>query len=80
MNLNQPIIIPQFTSLPDVSEQTQMGKSTILAWEAMGKFPKAVRLSRNKRVWLQSDIDSWMIEQRDKAAIKSESVEVAEVK
>lgn len=67
---------PQFSSLPDVSKQTQMGKSTVLAWEAAGKFPKAIRLSRNKRVWLKSDVDTWMIEQRDKS---SKSIEVAEV-
>jgi predicted DNA-binding transcriptional regulator AlpA len=80
MDFNQKSITPQFSSLPNISEQTQMGKSTILAWEALGKFPKAVRLSRNKRVWLQSDIDSWMIEQKDKSSIKAESIKVAEVK
>lgn len=70
---------PQFSSLPDVSKQTQMGKSTVLAWEAAGKFPKAVRLSRNKRVWLKSDVDTWMIEQRDKSSKQADLIELAEV-
>lgn len=76
MNLTPSNITPQFASLSDVSNQTQMGKSTILAWEASGKFPNAVRLSRNKRVWLQSDVDSWMIEQRDKSSKQSDSIEI----
>jgi len=57
--LNQ---VPRFTNLVDVAIQTSLGKSTILAWEAKGKFPKAVRLSPTKRVWLQSDISNWMLE------------------
>jgi predicted DNA-binding transcriptional regulator AlpA len=53
---------PRFTNLIEVSRQTSLGKSTVLAWEAQGKFPKAVRLSPTKRVWLQSDISNWMLE------------------
>jgi predicted DNA-binding transcriptional regulator AlpA len=53
---------PRFTNLIEVARQTSLGKSTILAWEAQGKFPKAVRLSPTKRVWLQSDISNWMLE------------------
>ena len=54
--------IPRFTNLAEASKQTCLGKSTILAWESSGKFPKAVRLSTTKRVWLQSDIANWMLE------------------
>lgn len=53
---------PKFTNLPEVAKQTCLGKSTILAWESQGKFPKAIRLSPTKRVWLQSDISGWMLE------------------
>jgi predicted DNA-binding transcriptional regulator AlpA len=59
MNVNNQT--PQFTNLSEVAKQTSLGKSTILAWESQGKFPKAVRLSATKRVWLQSDIANWML-------------------
>lgn len=52
---------PRFRSLPEVSEITQLGKSTILAWEADGRFPKAVRLSPTRRVWLEQDVYEWML-------------------
>ena len=53
---------PRFKSLPEVSEITQLGKSTILAWEAQGRFPKAVRLSKTRRVWLEQDVHHWMLQ------------------
>ena len=52
----------RFKSLPEVSEITQLGKSTILAWEAQGRFPKAVRLSKTRRVWLEQDVHHWMLQ------------------
>ena len=52
---------PRFKSLPEVSEITQLGKSTILAWEADGRFPKAIRLSPTRRVWLEQDVYNWML-------------------
>lgn len=52
---------PRFKSLPEVSEITQLGKSTILAWEADGRFPKAIRLSPTRRVWLEQDVYEWML-------------------
>lgn len=58
-NVSEP---PRFISLPEVSEMTQLGKSTILAWEAQGRFPVAVRLSKTRRVWLEQDIHQWMLQ------------------
>ena len=52
----------KFIRLPEVSIMTGLGKSTILAWEAGGKFPQATRLSATMRVWLQQDITNWIIE------------------
>jgi len=51
---------PRFIKLPEVANQTGMGKSTILAWESQGRFPKAVRLSKTIRVWLEDDVNNWM--------------------
>ena len=39
---------PRFISLPEVSEITQLGKSTILAWEAQEKFLKHAAFGLNK--------------------------------
>jgi len=51
---------PLFLRLQQVAEVTAMGASTILAWEKKGKFPRAVRLSPGKRVWLSSDVKEWV--------------------
>lgn len=60
MTYNPPSSAPKFVRLEQVSKRTSLGKSTILAWEATGKFPKAIRLSATLRVWLESDIDNWI--------------------
>ena len=56
-------IHPKFLKIDSVASQVGMGKSTVLAWESTGKFPRAVRLSKTIRVWLQQDIDNWILEQ-----------------
>lgn len=43
-----------------VSELTSLGKSTIRLWESLGKFPKSIKLSQTKRVWLESDLNKWI--------------------
>ena len=53
--------VNKFIKIDLVSNLTSLGKSTILLWESQGKFPKAVRLSKTKRVWLESDINDWII-------------------
>ena len=58
---------PRFLKLETVSAQTGMGKSTVLAWEATGRFPRAVRLSATLRLWLQEDVDNWIRDQHAKA-------------
>jgi prophage regulatory protein len=52
---------PKFLDIKEVSERINLGKSTILAWEAKGKFPIAIRLSKTRRVWLESDVTDWML-------------------
>jgi predicted DNA-binding transcriptional regulator AlpA len=53
----------RFIKLQEVSLLTTLGKSTILAWEAKGNFPKAIRLSKTLRVWLLEDIQNWISKQ-----------------
>jgi|FLOH01.1.fsa_nt_gi predicted DNA-binding transcriptional regulator AlpA len=66
---NTPIQ-PKFSKIDSVASQVGLGKSTVLAWESTGKFPRAVRLSHTVRVWLQQDIDNWILEQHGKSLTK----------
>lgn len=52
----------KFINLKEVTQRVCLGKTTVLQWEAEGKFPRAVRLSPNKRVWLDADITQWMLD------------------
>ena len=54
-----------FLRLRDVAERTAMGASTVLAWEKAGKFPKAVRLSPGKRVWLAEHVNAWICDRAE---------------
>ena len=49
-----------FKTIEQTSEIVSLSKSTILLWESQGRFPKAIRLSKKKRVWLSADIDHWV--------------------
>jgi len=53
--------INRFKDINQVSEITSLGKSTIRLWEAEGKFPISIKLSQNKRVWLEADLNEWML-------------------
>ena len=76
MNQQQNEIGIKFIRLPEVSLLTGLGKSTILAWEAGGKFPEATRLSATMRVWLKQDITNWILE---KSGSKSQLREIKNV-
>lgn len=54
--------IPHFIDLKEVTARVCLGKTTVLLWEAEGRFPRAVRLSPNKRVWLDTDVTQWMLD------------------
>ena len=51
----------RFKNINETSEIVSLSKSTILLWESQGRFPKAVRLSKKKRVWLESDLNDWVL-------------------
>ena len=64
---------PKFSKIDAIASQTGLGKSTVLAWESTGKFPRAVRLSSTIRVWLQEDVDDWIREKHAKAIAPNKS-------
>ena len=51
----------RFKNINETSEIVSLSKSTIVLWESQGRFPKAVRLSKKKRVWLESDLHDWVL-------------------
>ncbi len=57
---NQTQGTPKLIRIDEVKLRTGLGKSTILAWEASGRFPKAIRLSKTLRLWLEADINEWI--------------------
>jgi prophage regulatory protein len=68
--MNQHQATPRFIRLDEVASRLGLGKSTVLSWESLGKFPKAVRLSPTARVWLETDVNTWMVEQHSKTTIQ----------
>lgn len=55
----------RFINIKEACRRTCLGKTTLLTWEADGKFPKAVRLSASKRVWYEGDINEWILAKRN---------------
>jgi predicted DNA-binding transcriptional regulator AlpA len=51
----------RFKNINETSQIVSLSKSTIVLWESQGRFPKAVRLSKKKRVWLESDLNDWVL-------------------
>jgi prophage regulatory protein len=66
---------PRFARIAEVAEKVGLGKSTILAWESQGKFPRAIRLSPTLRVWLEEDIHKWILAKHAATSSQSQSVE-----
>lgn len=54
----------RFINIKEVCRRTCLGKTTVLNWEANGNFPRAVRISSNKRVWYEGDINAWILSKR----------------
>jgi len=55
-----------------VCKKVSLGKTTILLWESATKFPLALRLSAGKRLWVESDIDEWILSHRNSANLTQE--------
>jgi prophage regulatory protein len=49
--------------LPQVKSATGLSKSTIYARIAEGTFPKQVSIGPRLVVWVESDIQNWIVEQ-----------------
>ena len=52
--------VNQLKDINQTSAIVSLGKSTIRLWEAEGKFPRSIKLSKTKRVWKLSDLNQWI--------------------
>lgn len=40
----------------------RVSNTTLLRWEAAGRFPRRIRLAGTTVAWLKSEIDQWFID------------------
>lgn len=48
--------------LPDVRKKTGLSRSQIYRLEALGQFPKRIKLSERASAWVESEIEDWLTE------------------
>jgi len=48
--------------LPKVLDRTGLGRSTIYAYIASGKFPKPIPLGPRAVGWNEAEVDEWLIQ------------------
>ena len=53
----------QLLRLPDVRQATGLGRSTIYALIAEGRFPSPIKVSERATAWVGKEVNAW-IEQR----------------
>lgn len=56
--------------ITEVTEKVDLGKTTLYAYMAEGKFPQPVKLGDKKVRWLSEEVDAWLqsrIDARGKA-------------
>ena len=46
--------------LPEVLAMTGLTKATIYNWQAVGRFPRPLRLGRRAVAWRRSDLINWL--------------------
>jgi prophage regulatory protein len=43
----------------------RVSNTTLLRWEAKGRFPRRIRLAGTSVAWLKSEIDQWLVERAE---------------
>ena len=56
------IMKPSFYTRKEVLSMTTLSRSTIDRLETKGKFPKRLKLTANRVVWVAAPVDKWMKE------------------
>ena len=61
----------QYLRITDVVEKTKLSKSHIWELSKSGNFPIPINLSPRVTVWVESEVDNWMVEQQKISKNKS---------
>lgn len=46
----------------------RVSNTTLLRWEAKGRFPRRIRLAGTSIAWIKSEIDQWLVQRADERA------------
>lgn len=55
------IVMPNLLTLPEVAIKTRLSRSTIYRLLDQGLFPKPRKFSARKIMWIQNDIEEWLM-------------------
>ncbi len=62
MNTQSATESPRLLRIPEVSQRTGLGQSTIYAKMAASEFPRSIKLTAHSSAWLESDVNAWIAE------------------
>jgi prophage regulatory protein len=60
----------RFLRIREVSHVTGLGRSTIYAMAADGRFPKPIKIAGNRNGWASDRVEAWQAERELQAAAK----------
>lgn len=53
---------PRLMRLKEVQHRVGLGRSTIYRWMAEGRFPKSRSLGPKCAVWVEAEIENWLLD------------------
>jgi predicted DNA-binding transcriptional regulator AlpA len=65
--MNEPKVTKRFITASEIAEELGVCERTILNWSEAGIFPKPLRLSLRKRVWLRVEVEDHYLQQHREA-------------
>lgn len=51
---------PRFIDRLEVERRVRFKRERIRQLEVLGRFPRRIRLSQRRNVWIESEIDQWI--------------------
>lgn len=65
----------KYIRVGQMSEKLGIGKSTVWLWVKDKKLPSPIKLSPRVTVWIEDEIDQWMMLNKCQGALSSDEVE-----
>lgn len=63
-----PSEAPRLLALPQVMDWTSLSEPTLRRLVERGQFPRAVRVSVNRKAWRENEVAAWINSRREVAA------------